>query len=867
MNVSLKAGVFDLGEARWEVCAHAHRPLSKEIPVSCANEWEWLSVELPVDILSFLKQSGRIGDPFVGRNDLACRWVEELDWAFRTRFDMAPDQPLTPEICLVLREIDCWGEVFLNTRHIGTTRNQFREYRFSLGEFLRPSDNELVIYLRSAKRVSEVLERVHGQLPALFDSSRVHARRCQCLTGWDWTARLSSAGILQTPQLEMESFFSLEVPFAYVREQAEVEPGAPTADWAVVVAQVDIVAQRRAKARLVGEILDPEGTVLERSEVPLNITAGRATSRLSFRLRDAQLWWPLGFGEQPQYSVRFFLSGEDRAGSSFCAQTQSRFGVRTVALLRKKDAAGESFVPTVNGISIFCRGANWIPLSMLPSQVTSDDYQQMVYAAASAGMNCLRVWGGGIYEKDLFYKLCDELGILVWQDFMFACAAYPVYRDFLDEVEAEAIYQIQRLRNHPCLLLWCGNNENEWIHQSGGLRKGEEKRVIGEQIWSSLLKDRVEELDPSRYYQQSSPFGRRRDDLNDPTSGDRHAWQVWGEWHSPQSYLVDPGRFITEFGLQALPLLTSIKQFAPEANDMNDGELLHHQRVADGQERLVRYAAQLFAVPKRFEDWVDATQRTQAELLRRAVEHWRRRRFDTAGTLIWQFNDAYSAISWSMIDYFRRPKRSYELARHFFAPICLSVALLEDAMEVGSFSPLSDQANMPAETPVPVSAPDEAPLFGAVPGAVRELEVVLINDTSLALSGRLIITSHHAQGQELTSRDYELQILPNAKSEAIRLSLEVLEITDICAQFVRARFEPDELSLAGIETLEKTIERQMPTTEANAAQGTAQLPVLQLGFTADVMLVEPKFFHWYEQVAFYGQEKPSWHCMPGNDRA
>jgi beta-mannosidase len=813
---------------------------------------------VPTDVLSHLVATQLIPDPFVERDDLKCRWVEDLDWAFRAQFEL--DATLAGAqhgLDLVLQDVDCWGEVFVNAKRVGAVGNAFREHRLPVDDAVTAGANEIIIYLRSAKCVNAALERVHGALPGGFDTARVHARRCQCLTGWDWAARLSSAGILSPPFIEAVDPFTLTAPFVYVRELPEVEPAAETAEFAVVVASVNCIAQRKAKGLIACEIVDEtSGQTVASAEARVSLSSGRATTRVSLRLRNPGLWWPVGMGSRRFHTARFQFTGEDRAGIAVSAATDTRFAVRTATVRRKKDAAGESFVPVVNGVPVFCRGANWIPVSMLPAQIVDDDYRRLIAQSAAAGMNCLRVWGGGIYERDIFYDLCDRLGILVWQDFMFACAAYPVYGDFLREVELEAEYQIHRLRNHPSLLLWCGNNENEWLHQLGELRSGEEKKIIGEAIWSSLLSDKVDELDPSRVYYQSSPYGRDRADFNDQGSGDRHNWECWARWQNPAVYLADAGRFLSEFGFQGFPVRETVDRFAPAADAYYAADLVHHNRMVEGHERLARYAAGMLGSPASLTDWIDATQRMQAEILRRAVEHWRRAKFHTAGALIWQLNDAYTAISWSLIDFHGTPKPALDAARRFFAPSLLSVALMSGEREVGAFRPRWHEAGAPGSPSVEIAGTPAEDAAAWSPG--DRLSFVWVNDTTHHLAGTLCCTTVNGTEDEAHSVRYPVRVPPNSTSAPVSIILDELKITDPASQWVRIVLEPDSPSAEALQADEDALRAEI----AGVLAQCRDLPLPRVGFASahrlDLLLVEPRDFCWPEGLVLNGWPKPAW---------
>jgi beta-mannosidase len=825
--------------------------VKEAVPLEDMDTWEWEAVKPPTDVLSHLRSTGKIPDPMVEQNDLLCRWVEDLDWAWRAEFTLPEGfLPADEDISLVLEEVDCYGEIFLNRTRVGTIANQFRAYRIDIEEFIRPGANELLIYLKSAKLVNAVLERVHGQLPSGFDTPRVHARRCQCLTGWDWAARMSSTSIMCVPYLEREQAHALRNPFVYVKELPAVEIGAATADHAILAVQVDLPAKRKASGVITLQVYSATEELVAEAQHPVNIKAGEATTRAVLRLENPALWWPLGLGEQPLYRLQMSLSATDRAGGTSTSTVSAHFGIRTATIERKKDAEGESFTALINGHPVFCRGANWIPVSMLPAEQNEEQYRGLVAAAAAAGMNCLRVWGGGLYEPDHFYRACDRLGILVWQDFMFACAAYPVYREFEDEVEAEARHQVKRLRNHPCLLIWCGNNENEWLHQIGELRKGNENNVIGVNLWRTELRGVVEELDPSRPYHQSSPFGKNKNDYNDEHTGDRHNWECWSRWQSPEAYMRDKGRFLSEFGFQGVPARDSIAQFAHDAQDMHHPVLIHHQKMIQGQERLARYMMELHRLPHDLDGWIEGTQQLQAEILRRAVEHWRRRKFNTAGALIWQLHDCYPAVSWALIDYYRRPKLAYEVSRRYFSPVLLSIALELGDGEVGAF-PRESWALPHGDDP-----PEEegSPLYHPE----KRVAVYLVNDTSFDIAGELRLRFRRSSGEELTNEVSPLSAAANTNSPAAVVHISELRVWNLRDLYVSAEFTPDEASRQRIVQLEEQLHAGCAEHLPAGFSHFSRVDV-QSALRSDALLVESKYFDWTDGITINGFARPSWY--------
>ncbi len=840
---------FKIDNEGWEVCAHRHTPAGTPVEIADADTWTWAGAAIPFDAISWLHNSGRGPDPVVGFNDMLYRWAEDVDWILRKKFSVSADAfDVDDELQLTLNRIDCYFEVFLNRRFVGKGRNQFHDHLFDLDETPLLDENELIIYIRSARNVNSVLETAYGQLPAGFDTGRVHARRSQCQTGWDWTPRLSSVSVLEVPTVKKNLPVQLAGLQAYVAFLPAVTAGQEVVESVQIQIISDLISRRRAAGDLTIRIVDlTTGEIVAEKTEAVTIKPKTAQIRRIVDIDQARLWWSLGMGAQPMYRVEISIKATDRFGFEYDLSESATFGVRTVSVDRHKDDLGESFIPQVNGVSIFCRGVNWVPVTMMPSATRSDDYLTLITAAVGAGMNCIRVWGGGIYETDLFYELCDEAGILVWQDFMFACAAYPTYRQFLDEVEAEALYQVVRLRNHPCIMLWCGNNENEWLHQTGGLKKGSEQKIIGETIWSNLIREIVEDHDPSRVYHQSSPFGKNKSDYNDQLSGDRHNWDAWSDWQHSDNYLLDIGRFISEFGFQSVPAMDSLKTFAPAADSMDHPELNHHQKMIEGQQRLVRYVSAHYQIPVTLEDWVEITQQLQAETLRRAVEHWRRRRMLTAGVLIWQHHDAYPAISWSMIDYYRRPKLSWHASRRFFSPILLSMELLIDGVE-SSVVPMELWPSTQPKTTSGLKVEGGEQIVCHQGEPLIQARFIVINDTWLALSGELKIKFMQSETEITLLDSVSLQVEPNSIVTAVTHEVSPTMMRDITAITAKAQFLPDEQSTIATEQLTESI-RSVQTTLSRRANPSGESGIdptwdfsAQDGLSLSMPFVDPKYY-------------------------
>jgi beta-mannosidase len=417
--------------------------------------------------------------------------------------------------------------------------------------------------------------------------------------------------------------------------------------------------------------IEGHGTSMEKRVA----VSGRA-AHASVTFDRARLWWPNGYGDQPMYTAVLTLY----EGSREVDEIRVPFAVRTVRLVQRPDSGGRSFILEVNRTRLFCKGADWIPSDSFLPRVTRSRYEKLLTLARDASMNMIRVWGGGIYEDDAFYELCDRLGLMVWQDFMYACGEYPDHPAFLREAGREAEQVVRRLRNHPSIVLWCGNNECEWIFCKKNPAKGPDE-MRGAPIFRDVLPRVVRRLDGTRPYWRSTPFGTGFP--NDESNGNHHQWEVWSEWKDFRAYEANTARFVSEFGFQGPANRATLERaLGPGDRDPQSPVMEHHNKQVEGPERLFRFIAAHYTLPHSFAGFIHAGQVLQGEALKCAVEHWRRRKFRTAGALFWQLNDCWPVTSWSVIDGDLRPKAAYFYAKRFFAPVLVSVAKRGDVLEV-----------------------------------------------------------------------------------------------------------------------------------------------------------------------------------------
>jgi len=631
----------------------------------------WLPAAVPGTAHGALLAAGRIPDPFYGRNETEVLWVAERRWAWKTSFDGGE---LAEHEDLVFEGLDTYCSVWLNGEKLLATDNMFVPHRVDVRSRLRPGRNELLLCFEPALAEASKVEAVHGKRQLWNgDSARLHVRKAQYHFGWDWGPELVTCGPWRAVR---RHGWSARIVDLHCRSEVDVAGRSATLN---IRARVEGAATRCAL-----ELLDPDGRCVASRVVP---AADAVSATLS--LTDAQLWWPCGLGEQPLYTLVAQLQDDE---GRVLAVDQRRIGLRTLRLVQGavQGEAGSSFHFEVNGQDVFAGGANWIPDDNLLERITPARYRERVAQAAAANMNMLRVWGGGIYEQEAFYEACDELGVLVWQDFMFACGIYPANEAFQASVRAEAEAAVKRLRHHACMALWCGNNEDYMIAESQGLAGPgiPADKFEARAIYEGLLPEVCAALDPDRAYWPGSPFtpgdGAKSSDM---TVGDRHSWEVWHQQMLPyQRYGDVQARFVSEFGMQSCPSLALFESVLPEDERFPESRTVQWHNKAgsptgpDGHRRLAVYLADNLRVGPTLAEHVYATQFVQAEAMRVAYQDFRRRWQQpgaraVGGALVWQLNDCWPVTSWALIDSSGTVKPAWHAVRRALAPLAVAVRL------------------------------------------------------------------------------------------------------------------------------------------------------------------------------------------------
>ncbi|HZE69785.1 MAG TPA: glycoside hydrolase family 2 protein [Pyrinomonadaceae bacterium] len=648
---------------------------SKEISrtkISLQSGWQfreldkdtWYSATVPGCVHTDLLNNKLIDDPFYRDNEQKLQWLGKTDWEYQITFNVAPGILKRDKIELVFEGLDTYANVFLNNESLLNADNMFRTWRLDCKRLLKPGANILRIRFRSPiNEVLPLMAKLNYQLPAGNDQGEKtspHTRKAPYQFGWDWGPRFVTSGIWRP--VFLEAWDKARV------DDLQILPRKITADSAFLTAMVEVESSVSGNATLV--LNSPtDNTVAMRQEVTL--AKGSNRFALDFKIIHPALWWPNGLGAHPLYTfkARILINGKP------VDEKTSRTGLRSLELRQEPDESGKSFTFVINGVPIFAKGANWIPADSFPTRISKAKYRQLLESARDANMNMLRVWGGGIYERNDFYELCDEMGILVWQDFMFGCSLYPGDQAFLDNVRQEAIDNVKRLRNHPSIVMWVGNNEIEsgWFHWGW-------KEQLPAKLWDDYLKlfygvlpEVCGLLDPSRPYWPSSPSSKLEDDPESQKMGDLHYWQVWHASLPFSEYEKQFPRFMSEYGFQSFPQLDTVNTYTlPADHDITSPVMMAHQRHPRGNQLIREYMLREYPEPKDFEAFLYVSQVLQADGIKIGAEHLRRIMPHNMGSLFWQLNDCWPVASWSSIDYTVRWKALQYYARRFYNEILAS---------------------------------------------------------------------------------------------------------------------------------------------------------------------------------------------------
>ena len=634
----------------------------------------WYPATVPGVIHTDLMANEIIEDPFFRLNERGVQWVDKEDWIYQTEFTANKDILSKECIELVFEGLDTYADVYLNDEQTPILKadNMFRRWRVDVKQSLKEGKNLLKVYFHSPVKID--MPKWEAMLPAQYpcqnDQSEnggllnrkisVYARKAGYHYGWDWGPRLVTCGIWRPVYLE--AWNNIRIEEIYYNQKSVTEKRADVD----VELEVSATAASKAKVRVLDEETDK---VLATVNAELN--AGKNSVAVPFSINKPQLWWSRGLGEAHRYNFRTEVVVDGKVIDN----SSHKIGLRSVRLVREDDAEGRSFYFELNGKPVFAKGANYIPCDNFLPRVTNEIYERTVLDAVNANMNTLRVWGGGIYENDIFYELCDRYGIMVWQDFMFACALYPAEGALLENIRQEAIDNVKRLRNHPSIIVWCGNNECNMNLRSA--KKKYEKLGTPEifermfhqysDVYYVALPEVVAKYDPMRDYHPCSPFsgkGIPTKESADPSKGDTHYWGVWHSKKPIDTYNTKRSRFFSEYGFQSFPEFESIKKYAPQERDwaVESEVMMSHQRGGSKANGLIRtYLENEYWPAKDFQSFVYINHVLQGDAIKTAMEAHRRDKPYCWGTIFWQHNDCWPVASWSSRDYYGRWK-----AQHYF---------------------------------------------------------------------------------------------------------------------------------------------------------------------------------------------------------
>jgi len=647
-----------------------HKPQKKQLKTiqllhqnwefSQEGKEEWNAAQVPGVVHLDLLKNDLIDDPYWEDNELKQQWIEAENWEYRMQFSLDQEDLNNEKIELNFKGLDTYARVFLNDQKILMASNMFRSWRKEVKPLLKKGKNELrVVFESPIEHNKEWVENSPHQLPSGNETEAIEtkvaafSRKAAYQFGWDWGPRFVTSGIWRP--IELIQWNQAQILDVYTSTLSFDEKTAS------LQTEIEIEASEAGQF----ELLIGDGLVQTQLEKGINIISHQ------FEIKEPKLWWANGSGEPHLYSQKVQLLSN---GALLDSLTQA-FGVRSIELVNEADSIGTSFYFKLNGKAVFMKGANYIPQDVFLHRVKPEQYENLIAAVKGANMNMIRVWGGGIYEKDLFYELCDRNGILVWQDFMFAGSLYPEGDEFRENVKEEAIENIKRLRKHPCLALWCGNNEIEVAWKNWGWQKqygySPEDSIA---IWNNylslfhqLLPDLVEEYHSGADYTPTSPLSN----WGTAENFNHSSMHYWGVWHGKEPFEAfeqNVGRFMVEYGFQSFPAMESLQKVIADSNlQLESPSMQHRQKSYIGNGLILQHVEQYYETPKSFEDFVNLSQEVQAKGMRMAIRAHLQKQPHCMGSLFWQLNDCWPGPSWSVIDYYGNKKVAYEAVKEEFA--------------------------------------------------------------------------------------------------------------------------------------------------------------------------------------------------------
>lgn len=649
-----------------------HHQLHTDWFFSPADSIQWLPCNIPGNSFTALLENSKIPDPYFSQNEASVQWVSQKEWLFKSLIQIEPAFLLNEHIYLNCPGLDTYCKVYLNDEFIGNAENAFRTWNFDIKSALKAGTNELLIKFQSASQLADSMYRqLETKLPG---EKRVMVRKPQYQFGWDFGPTLESSGITKPISIIAWNEYLLEHVSLHTKEIGS--------DYAELKLEMDFNSGIDKLQSFELEI----GNQLFNFDCSSQFGQNHCTQNLI--INNPQLWWPNGHGNQTLYSCKLSIleGGQKRLLKEW------KTGIRTITLTNEADQFGSSFYFLVNGKRIFCKGANYIPQDIL--FLKSDDPLRIIDQAVDCNFNMLRIWGGGTYESEEFYEACDEKGIMIWQDFMFACGMYPGDSSYLTNVALEAEEQVKRLSSHACIALWCGNNENNEGWNRWGwqllISPTNQDRIWNDYqlLFNKILPEAVKKHSNFTSYWESSPlYGRG--DKRFTNYGDAHDWGLWHDEMPFEELEERVPRFMSEFGFQSLPSLVTLKTIADDSDlQLESKSILNHQKHPRGNKLIRKYISRDFPEPKNFEELIYLNQICQAEGICKIIRKHRLSKPYCMGTLYWQFNDCWPGISWSGIDYTGRYKALQHLVKKTFEPLLFVAAPNENGVSIHALSDL-----------------------------------------------------------------------------------------------------------------------------------------------------------------------------------
>ncbi|WP_299115733.1 glycoside hydrolase family 2 protein [uncultured Winogradskyella sp.] len=625
----------------------------------------WRSATVPGNIFSDLLDHQLIEDPFIANNEENVQWVSKTDWEYKTIFSVDEETFQKKNIELNFEGLDTYASVYLNDSLILKANNAFRQWNVNVKPILKPENELRLVFEHTSKYEEAEKAKLTYQLP---EGNRIFTRKAQFQYGWDWGPKLNTSGIWRPIKLVAWNEFRV---VDYYLKQFSLSDS---------ISELGLILKTNSSSDIEYNIDLYIDDYLLYKYKDYNLYGN---DTLNFDIEKPKRWWPHNLGEPYLYDIKVVV----KDGNKILDNISVKHGIRTIDLVTEKDSIGESFYFKVNDVPVYAKGANYIPQHSFQNWVNDQHYEDLLDDVVDANMNMLRVWGGGIYENDIFYDLCDKKGILVWQDFMFACAMYPGDDTFLKNVRQEAEQQVKRLRNHASIALWCGNNENsEGWHRWGWQvdRSGEEKDEIWDnylKVFDSILPNTVARLTDTDYWESSPKYGRGNPKYK--TEGDAHDWWIWHDAYPFEHLEEHVPRFMSEFGFQSFPSYEVIRYINQnDSIEISSEGFKNHQKHSRGFQLIDEYMKRNFPIPDNAEDYVYMSQLLQAYGITKGIEAHRRAKPYNMGTLYWQLNDCWPAVSWSGIDYLGNWKALHYKLKHSFDNILISSKIENDTIKV-----------------------------------------------------------------------------------------------------------------------------------------------------------------------------------------